>query len=410
MTAAEHSGDALGAALIAALRRKIPDARFTGVGGPKMAAVGCKLLANPVAGSAMLVSGFIKNSLYWMKLLRLIKRELAATRPSVLIPIDSSAVNLRIAALGRELKIPVCYYVAPQTWASRPWRSKKIAGSVDTLCCILPFEEAYFRPRGINAVYVGHPMFDEPAESLESNPLMLDPPLPGLRQLMEPPTQAGATRPLPFSRIVSSSPDTPPDAPRVALFPGSRKAEINHHMPPMLEIISEIKGRFPRVSFVASAPSEERAWQIRHHLRNANTPIDIRVGSSDAIIRWADLVLTKSGTSVLQIARHGKPMVALFSIHPLAWHLVARHFINTKYITLVNILANRELIPEYIPFYGSPLPIARECIELLSRPDLRQKMSQELLELVAPLHPSDDVLAADRVAEEVIKLLAPKAN
>jgi lipid-A-disaccharide synthase len=187
--------------------------------------------------------------------------------------------------------------------------------------------------------------------------------------------------------------------------PGSRRAEIDKQMPPMLEILSEIKGRFPGVNFVAAAPSEERAWQIRHHLRATNTPVDIRVGHADAIIRWADLVLTKSGTATLQIARHRKPMVVMYALSWWTWNLAARFIINTPYMALVNVLAGRELVPEYIPFYGSPLPIARECIELLARPELRARMSKELGELIGPLMPSgaENGLAADRVAAEVAK-------
>jgi lipid-A-disaccharide synthase len=180
-------------------------------------------------------------------------------------------------------------------------------------------------------------------------------------------------------------------------------------MPAMLEIISEIKGRFARASFVAAAPSEERAWQIRHHLRAANTPVDIRVGSSDAIIRWADLVIVKSGTGTLQVARHGKPMVVIFSVPKWQWAF-ARHFILTPHIALVNILAGRELVPEFIPLNGSPLPVARECIDLLMRPELRTSMSKDLKTLVDPLQPrlneaGERILAADRVAEQVANLV-----
>lgn len=378
LTAAEHSGDALGASLIHALRKRFPDARFVGVGGERMAAAGCRLIANPVGRSAMLIGALFTESRYWWERLKEIRAELRAVKPDVVVPIDSSAINLRIAAVAKEEKIPVCYYVAPQVWASRPWRVKKIAQVVDTLCCVLPFEEKYFQERGVGGVYVGHPMFDVPAEVPENDPARLDPPLPGR--------------------------NGEPGGMKVAIFPGSRKAEIDRHMPPMLRIMAEIRGKFPKVQFVAAAPSEERAWQIRHHLRSNNTPVDIRVGSSDAIIRWADLVLSKSGTATLQIARHHKPMVVMYAIAWWKWHLFARYVINTRYIALVNILAGRELVPEYIPFYGSPLPVARECIELLSRPELRASMSRELADLVKPLAPiKADQLAADRVAAEVAK-------
>jgi len=129
-----------------------------------MASAGCRLLANPVKRSAMLVGAFVTESRYWWKLLRQIRGELTTLKPDVVIPIDSSAINLRIARIAKVGGLPVCYYVAPQVWASRPWRVKKIKECVDTLCCVLPFEEKYFQERGVNSVYVGHPMFDTPAD------------------------------------------------------------------------------------------------------------------------------------------------------------------------------------------------------------------------------------------------------
>ena len=376
-----------------------------------MKAAGCRLLANPVRQSAMGIAAIFTHARYWQRTLKLIKKELATLHPQVVIPIDSSTVNLRIAAAATRLRIPVCYYVAPQVWASRPWRVAKIKAAVNTLCCVLPFEESYFRSRGIHAVYVGHPLFDISPEnspqlfhnSPDFNPVLLDPPLPGIKPSNQ--SRASGTQRMAFTRTTADASTASPAAPRIAIFPGSRKAEINAHMPAMLEILSEIKGRFSNAHFVAVAPSNERAWQIRHHLRNANTPVDIRVGSADAIIRWADLVLAKSGTATLQIARHAKPMIVLHRVNRFTWHILARFFINTRFISLVNILADRQLVPEFIPFYGSPLPVARQAIELLSQPERRQKMSQDLAILTAPLHPRDNILASDRVANEVEKLL-----
>src|ERR1051326_6274994 len=122
-----------------------------------MAAAGCRLLADPVKRSAMLVGALVTESRYWWKLLGEIRRELENTKPDVVGPIDSSFINLRIAKAAKGMGFPVCYYVAPQVWASRPWRVKKIAACVDTLCCVLPFEEKYFREHHVYGVYVGHP-------------------------------------------------------------------------------------------------------------------------------------------------------------------------------------------------------------------------------------------------------------
>lgn len=382
LTAAEHSGDALGAALIAALKKRYPTATFVGVGGSLMRAAGCRTIADPTARSAMLIGAIFTEAKYWIGVMKLIRAEFAAIKPDVAIPIDSSAINLRIARTAKEAGIPVCYYVAPQLWASRPWRIAKVRRSVDTLCCILPFEQDYFCSRGVNTVYVGHPMFDTPEETPESDPTNVKPPLPGMDD-----QEVLGRKNL-----------------RVAVFPGSRKAEINNNLPSMLEMISEIKGRFPSTHFVAVAPSEERAWQIRQHIKRTGSALEIHVGAADAVIRWSDLCLTKSGTSTLQIARHHKPMVVMYAVAAWKWHLVGRWLVITKFIALVNILAGRELVPEFIPFYGSPLPVAKACIKLLGDASARAAMAAELAELVKPLRPgTDGRLAADRVADEVAK-------
>lgn len=383
-----------------------------------MAAAGCQLMANPVDRSAMLIGAVFSQAWYWYKLLKQIRRELASLRPAVVVPIDSSAVNLRVAAAAKAQGIPVCYYVAPQLWASRPWRITKVKAVTDTLCCVLPFEEGYFRRHGVNAVYVGHPMFDTPAQTLLNDPAGIEPPLPGLSpshtlSRSSPGLSPGATNDDTGQAIrdFSSGPGAAP-APRIALFPGSRKGELDANLPPLLEIISEIKGHYPRVSFVAVAPSQERAWQIRKYLRRGNTPVDIRIDLADAVIRWADLVLTKSGTATLQVARHQKPMIVIYAFAAWKWHLFGRHIINTRYISLVNILADRQLVPEFIPFYGSPLPVARKALELLGSVELRRTMSQELAALVTPLAPppspnpaTPPLIAAQRVADEVAKLV-----
>ncbi len=313
---------------------------------------------------------------YWWKLLRRIRAALAAEPPAVVIPIDSSFVNLRIAAIAKKLALPVCYYVAPQVWASRPWRVKKIARCVDTLCCMLPFEERYFNDRRVHAVYVGHPMFDlmpdAPVGSRESDSHPLDPPLPD---------SAG---------------------PHVAVFPGSRRAEIQKHMPVMLEILTEIRGRFPGAHFVAAAPSDERAWQIRRHLRSSNLPVEIRAAKTDAILRWADLAIIKSGTTVLQVARHNKPMVVMFSVPRWQW-MIGRRLILTRHVAMINILAGREIVPEFVPI-PSPLKVARVCIDLLSRPELRAVMQRDMAAVIKTLLPRDGIPATDRVADEVAKL------
>ena len=361
--------------MIEALRGEFPKARFIGIGGSKMAKAGCRIFADPTKNSAMLVGALAQGG-YWLDLLGRLKKELSLDRPDVIIPIDSPTVNLRIARLGRRLRIPICYYVAPQLWAWAPWRIKLVRATVDTLCCVLPFEEHYFGHQGVHAVYVGHPLFDQAANRVETDPETLKPPLPkgGLR---------------------------------IALLPGSRKAEIAANLPPMLETFLAVRGKFPGVAAVAAAADEDRAWQIRNFLPRYGAKIDVRTGATDAIIRWADLVLTCSGTATLQIARHHKPMIVLYRVAWWKWNLVGRFLIQSKFLCLVNILADRALVPEFMPFYGPVQPIIDTTVELLSNPEKREAMSHDLAALTAPMAAfSDQMPAARRVALEVARLMA----
>lgn len=342
-----------------------------------MAKAGCRLLADPTKNSAMLL-GAASQAGYWLDVLARLKRELALDKPSVMIPIDSPTVNLRIARLGRRMEIPVCYYVAPQLWAWAPWRIKTVRATVNTLCCVLPFEQNYFGQQGVPTVYVGHPLFDPPGNGVDTDPEKLKSPL--------------------------------PKAPvRLALLPGSRRAEIAANLPPMLETFLAMRGRFAGIAAVAAAADEERAWQIRNYLPRYGAKIDVRAGATDAIIRWADLVLTCSGTATLQIARHHKPMIVIYRLAWWKWNLVGRFLIQSKFLCLVNILADREMVPEFMPFYGSTEPLIAATADLLSHSEKREAMTRDLAELTAPMAAvSDQMPAARRVALEVARLMVTR--
>ncbi len=373
LCAAEHSGDALGAALIDALRAVYPKARFVGVGGPKMAKAGCRIMADPTRHSAMLL-GAASQIGFWLRLLKQIRISLAAERPSVVIPIDSPPVNLRVARAAQDLKIPVCFYVAPQLWAWAPWRIKQVRARVDTLCCVLPFEEEYFRNRGVNAVYVGHPIFENrPA----AGPVV---------------------------------PHLPEGNMKIALFPGSRRSEIEANLPVMLRTVIVAQGRHAGTVFAAAAADSDRLWQIRQAARKASVKIDIRTGCADEIIRWADLVLTVSGTATLQIARHHKPMIILYAVAWWKWNLAGRFLIQTRYMSLVNILAGRELVPEFMPFYGSPEPVVNRTLDLMAHANQRQEISRQLAELTDPMLTFAKARSpSQRVVDEIRKFM-PRAD
>ena len=159
LIAAEASGDAHGAGLVAALKSRLPGARLIGAGGAKMAAAGCDLLLDMTAQAAMLHGPLFKLR-YFHRCLKQLKARMADLKPDVVVPIDSPALNWHVAKAAHRLGAPVMYYVAPQVWAWARWRVKKLRRLTDRVACILPFEQAYLQQRGVKARFVGHPLFD----------------------------------------------------------------------------------------------------------------------------------------------------------------------------------------------------------------------------------------------------------
>ncbi len=377
ISAAEHSGDLLGGALIRALRLRYPDARFVGVGGPAMAEAGCELLADPTDHSAMLTGAFGQVG-YWYKLMKVIDAYLRTHRPAVVIPIDSPTINLRIARKAKRHGLKVCYYVAPQMWAWGAWRIERLRRDVDRVCAVLPFEPAWFAQRGVACTYVGHPMFDQPGDAPAYDPAHVSPPL-------ATPLEAGY---------------------RVALLPGSRSGEVKANLPIMLAVIRQLRQKLGDDIVVtiasASAAREEQIVALIPEVEKED--YDLRPGCTDAIIRWADVVLTVSGTATLQVAKHQRPMIILYALPAWKWWLVGRWLVQTPYLSLVNILAGEELVPEYMPFWGKPDALAQELADMLQDLEWRQRLTKDLATLTAPLHPDAAQTAAGRVAGVVAEL------
>jgi len=338
---ADVSADAHTARLIRRLKIEAQDLRFVGLGGKAMADEGCQLLENLV--------------------------ERSAQRPDLVVVVDSPAWNFHVAKAARRLDIPVLYYIAPQLWAWGSWRIKKLRKWTNQVACILPFEQQWFTERGIRAVYVGHPLFDDDR-------------------------QFEALEPTPTDEL---------NFPLVALLPGSRAHEIKHLWPSMQQIADAIRKKYPRARFVSCAPDESKAETMR---RNADPDlnIDIRPTSIEAAVRHADLALVASGTSTLQVAVQNCPMIILYYVHPLQWHLVGRWVVKIKYLSLVNILAQKELVPEYMPFYRQEDQVAEKALALLADEKALRQIRLNLQKLVKPITQPG---AAAKVAQIVKKML-----
>jgi len=346
ISAAEASADAHAAKLILQLREEPGKVHCEGLGGEAMAAAGCELQENLVDRSAMLTHAF-GQVFFYRKLLERVKRHFAQNPPDVVVVIDSPAWNFHVALAAKKYGIPVLYYIAPQLWAWGAWRIGKLRSRVEKVACILPFEEAWFRERGVEAQYVGHPLFDDEQH------------IPG---------------PGPWA-------ENSREFPTVALLPGSRKHEIQQLWKPMQEIARNIQKKFPQARFLTAVSSEPNEILLRRDLEES-LEVDIRRTSVEAATRYADLALVASGTATLEVAAQSCPMIILYHVPWLQWQLVGRWLLKTPYLSLVNILAGRELAPEFMPFGGRVQEVGETALTLLAEGEQRQEMRIALRHLM----------------------------
>ena len=346
LVAGEESGDRLGAALVAAIRQRTPAARFSGVGGPQMAAGGLDSLF-PLGDLAIVGLGAIAGSLQTI-LRRIAETANAAiaARPDVLVIIDSPDFTHRVArrVRARVPTIPIIDYVCPSVWAWRPGRAKTMRGYIDHVLALLPFEpDALRRLGGPPATYVGHPLIEE---------------LNALR-----PSAGEAARRM-------------SDPPRVVVLPGSRSTELRRLAPVFGEALGQMQKHVAALDVIVPAVSRLEA-QVRAAV--ATWPLRARVvtgaAEKQAAFRTARAALTKSGTSTLELALAGVPMVAAYKVS-LVEEVAARALIDLPTVILANLVLGEQVVPEFLQractadaLAGALLPLCGNTPERLRQID-----------------------------------------
>jgi lipid-A-disaccharide synthase len=369
LSAGEPSGDLHGASLAESLRRRFPGVMLFGLGGDRMREAGVELLAHV---DQLAVMGFVevlRHLPYFVGLMGRVQRELDIRRPDLVVPIDYPGFNMRLAKRARRRGVPVLYYIAPQVWAWHRTRMNQLAHNTDRLAVILPFEEKLFRDAGARAVFVGHPLTDQPGPALDRtallDPLGLD-----------------------------------PGRPVLALFPGSRAQEVGRQLGVFIEAAERVRSAMPEVQpIVATSPSVPAngyagipfvttadGWSLLHHARAA---------------------LVKSGTSTLQAALAGTPLVVTYRVHPLTF-MLARRLVEVPHVGLVNLVAGARVAPELLQGDATPERLAGTLLPLLSEGSAEREAALAGLALVrralAPPEPGRS--AADRVADLAAELVA----
>lgn len=373
--AGEASGDLHGARLVQAMRRREPELAFCGMGARELAGAGVELLFD--AGRIAVV-GLVEVLTHITDIfcaMRILTRRMRETPPDLLILIDFPDFNLHLAHKAKKLGIPIFYYISPQVWAWRTGRVKTIGRLVDAMAVILPFEESFYRSRGVAAQYVGHPLLD--SVRVTSN-----------REK--------------FCRRHGINPAHT----LVGLLPGSRQREIASLLPDFLAAAKRLHGKYEQQFVfllpVAATITEDDLW--RNGLDIYTECIDIHLVHEDRYDMMAacDAVVAASGTVTLELAILGTPMVVVYRVSPHTYfigRLLIRHM---QFFSLVNLIAEHLVVPELLQEEVNPANIEAELTRLLFDEKAGREVRQGLTEVRLKL---GDAGASTRAADVALKLL-----
>ncbi|MCG3137847.1 MAG: Lipid-A-disaccharide synthase [Phycisphaerae bacterium] len=368
ISAAEPSADLHASALIRAIHQLDWRIDFCGIAGPKMREAGCRGIFDMTAHSAMLTA-VIRHLHHGIKMLLSSYQELKSKKYHAAVVVDSPILNIWIAGIAKHFGVNTLYYIAPQRWAwSGSVSISLLKAWVERIACIWPFEEPYYRSYGMVANYVGHPLFAQLAQR-EPEQIVIE-------------------------RLKSKG------WPVIAIFPGSRRHVAQENFPAQLKICGKLSLRFPELRVLVSIANNQVREVVEQVLRQTPAPVELLENQNPEILRAADLALVVSGTATLEVAFHRTPMIVMYNATRL--YQLIRWIINVRYFSLPNILAGRELVPEFMPYYRSIRPIVQRATELLDDPLARSRMSDDLGRLVEPFVSTS---ASENTAKLLIDML-----
>jgi lipid-A-disaccharide synthase len=372
MVAGESSGDNLGAALIRAIRERAPGTRFAGVAGPAMMAEGCEAWAQADELAVMGLFEVLHHLPRLARLRRSLRTRLLAARPDVFVGIDAPEFNLNLARALHGAGLRTVQYVSPQVWAWRRGRARRMAGFLDLVLCLLPFEPEVYDRQGLRAIFVGHPLADQ---------------LPLL------PDRAGARASL----------GLPAEGQIVAVLPGSRVGEVARLADDFAGAVGWLASRRPALRFIAPLANARTRALFEEALARRAPGVSVQVieGRSRTALTAADAVLVASGTATLEALLCKRPMVVAYRVGWMtALVLRSLRLLKAPYFAQPNLLAGERVVPELAQGEVRPERLGREIERWLDQPG---EVAALVLRFTA-IHRQLRSGASERAAEAILSL------
>ena len=368
VSAGEASGDRYSAQLVEQLRERLPQAEFFGCAGRRLREVGVRPVIRAEELAVVGIFEVVRDIPRIYGQFRRLAAVAVAEKPALAILTDSPDFNLRLAKKLHRAGIPVVYYVAPQVWAWRRRRVRLLRESVDHLLCIFPFEEEFFCRHGVETTFVGHPLY-------------------------------GSLHPTLSRQEFCSKHGLAPEKPLIALLPGSRRGEASRHLGPVLDAVARLTQQRPMNFVLPASTTTGRAFFTQ---RISDPAVQVIEGETENALANADLVLVASGSATVEAALLGAPMVVFYRVTAASW-MVGRMMVDVPFYSMVNLLAQRRIVPELIQSDCTGERLAGEAGRLLESEQARQRMKQDLGAVKRSLQ--GEMPAAQRAAEVICNKL-----